>query len=239
MCVAGNVGVIPFFHHLSHRPPSIAASDITQYEEIDDSESINLDSNVASTCIQRRPLPAPPRPPRDRRLRRPFIDDRRSHSIDNGYDAQDDATSDTSMREYVIGAEIGTQTSMDFDEPPHSEQCSYEADELNAHIAMLDVAQTFDDSTSEIAGSVPSQQRPRTPITFVSEELFSQSPTCRMDATEMLRPHEAETAVESSVNMLDDVEYIPAIENVDDTQIDTDDEKVITAAIRRYQLPGK
>lgn len=55
------------------RPPSVTASDITQYEDIDD-DSVSLDLTGGDDIINKmrnRPLPAPPRPPRDKKQHKP------------------------------------------------------------------------------------------------------------------------------------------------------------------------
>lgn len=161
--------------------------------------------------------------------------------MDIGYDAQDDAASDLSTREYVIGAEIGTQTSIDFDELAHSNQCSYETEELNENIARQDLAQSFDNSTSETTKTMHDHDRPHTRIALFNEAILLQPSIC-MDARGIMHPYEVETADISPENILDDLGYIPCTNDLElfheDIQIDTDDENIITAAIRKYQMPG-
>lgn len=54
------------------RPPSIAASDLTQYEDIDDDDiSFDLTAGDILNKMRNRPLPPPPRPPRDKKQRKP------------------------------------------------------------------------------------------------------------------------------------------------------------------------
>lgn len=102
---------------LLYRPPSIAPSDGTQYEEIDD--ELDDDEN-AFYNMQNRPLPPPPRPPRDCKRRRPkssSIDSKKFDDNDDNAGALavgsfDDGGSEFSTREF-IGAEMATQTSLD------------------------------------------------------------------------------------------------------------------------------
>lgn len=102
------------------RAPSIAASDITQYEEIEDVD-LNDQSNFDDALhrMQSRPLPAPPRPKRDKKRRRKQKPDDEKFDDDNDAEfiAQsfDDEVSEFSAREFE-GAEMATQTSLEIDD---------------------------------------------------------------------------------------------------------------------------
>lgn len=246
----------------NYRPPSIAPSDGTQYEEIDD--DLNDDEN-AFYNMQNRPLPPPPRPPRDHKRRRP-----KSSSIDKKFDDNDDnagavvvgsfddAESEFSTREF-IGAEMATQTSLDIsdlylndDMPIDAEQYTRTVEEIMANDERFqrggDSSRTSDDNLSKgIAKFRESNQRsysersqssrPITPAALVIEQRITRSPI-RTDAKIIMQP------VEDSSKPMDfrtdslESDYVPYADDVDDTQIDTEDERIINAAIRRYQMLG-
>lgn len=251
------------------RAPSIAPSDGTQYEEIDD--ELNDDEN-AFYKMQNRPLPPPPRPPRDRRQRR-----RKSSNNDKKFDDNDDnvglvvgsfddAESEFSTHEF-IGAEMATQTSLDIsdlylndDMPIDTEQYTRTVEEIlqSANDEPMQrsgggSSRTSDDNLSKgIAKFRESNQRsysersrastdrqssrPITPSALVIEQRIARSPI-QMDATLTMQPVEDSSNVDFRTDSAES-EYVPYVDDVDDTQIDTEDERIINAAIRRYQMLG-
>lgn len=214
--------------------------------------------------MQNRPLPPPPRPPRGnarrRRRKSSNTDDKKFDDNDDNVGlvvgSFDDAESEFSTREF-IGAEMATQTSLDIsdlylndDMPLDTEQYTRTVEEIlqSANDGSMQrsgggSSRTSDDNLSKgIARFRESNQRsysersrastdrlssrPITPSALVIEQRIARSPI-QTDATLIMQP------VEDA-----EIEYVPYADDVDDTQIDTEDERIINAAIRRYQMLG-
>lgn len=267
-----------------NRPPSIAPSDGTQYEEIDDDDDvaaaaaddeINDDEN-AFFKMQNRPLPPPPRPPRDRR------GPRKSSNIDKKFDDNDDSaglmvgsfddagSSEFSTREF-IGAEMATQTSLDIDDlylnddnmptgpftrtveeilqsTPNDETMqrsgggSSRTSDDNLSRGIQRFRESNQRSYSERCSRASTDRqssRPITPSALVIEQRISRSPI-QTDAILIMQPVEDSSNLDVNNFRTDSAEseYVPYVDDVDDTQIDTEDERIINAAIRRYQMLG-
>lgn len=256
------------------RPPSIAPSDGTQYEEIDD-ELNDEDNEFYPHKMQNRPLPPPPRPPRDKRRRR-------KSNIDRKFDDDDDDVgqvaivesfddSEFSTREFV-GAEMATQTSLDIDDlylnedmpidHESAEQFSRTVEEIirNSDDQELQKndhsTRTSDDNLSKgiqkfresnqrsfsersRASTERQPSRPITPSALVIEQRISRSPV-QTDATLIMQPVEQDSSSKTIDYRTDSAEseYVPYADDVDDTHLDTEDERIINAAIRRYQMLG-
>lgn len=243
------------------RPPSIAPSDGTQYEEIDD-ELNDEDNEFYSHKMQNRPLPPPPRPPRDKRRHR-------KTNIDGKFDDNDDDAeqmvagsfddSEFSNGEFV-GAEMATQTSIDIDDlylnddmPPDQHTRTVEeilrSDELQHNHS----TRTSDDNlTKGISKFRESNQRtysersrtsneiqssrPITPSASVIEERIARSPL-QIDTTLVMQPVDDPSRLGYRTDSAES-EYVPYVDEIDDTHLDTEDERIINAAIRRYQMLG-
>lgn len=78
--------------------------------------------------------------------------------------------------------------------------------------------------------------RPITPSALVIEQRIARSPV-QTDATLIMQPVEVSLTSEFRTDSAES-EYVPYVDDVDDTQIDTEDERIINAAIRRYQMLG-
>lgn len=78
--------------------------------------------------------------------------------------------------------------------------------------------------------------RPITPSALVIEQRIARSPI-QMDATLIMQPVEDSSNLDFRTNS-NESDYVPYVDDVDDTQIDTEDERIINAAIRRYQMLG-
>lgn len=215
---------------------------------------MNLESAyVGNECIQSRPLPAPPRPPRDKRMhRQPVSEDKPINLNGANIVEQYDAMSDTSAMEYVFGAEMATQTSIDQDDEiivDITDQYSQTGETVeNVDGMRINVITPIhDDNLSQGIQTIsqsnekpqPEQSqtliehnvnRPLTPSAFLIEERITRSPI-HMDATLIMHPYDDETPIELDIDTVERA-------LIDDIHIDTDDEKIITAAIRRYQLLG-
>lgn len=232
----------PFF--ICQRPPSVAASDVTQYEEIDDIDLIENNLN-----IQSRPLPAPPRPPREKRRSRK----RSTNSLKKFYDDTNDNILLTSSE--FDGAEISTQTeplaeanvNVDTDARTvaeilrennllrHSNDASDES--LTRGIQKFREAnQRSYSERSRTSGDRPRTplSRPITPSAILIEQRVTRSPI-QTDATLIVRPFDRDdlTAIRTD-SAESGGEYVPSF--IDDDRIDTEDERIISAAIRRYQM---
>lgn len=252
------------------RPPSIAPSDGTQYEEIDDEieddENHLFPHNMQNFSLQKRPLPPPPRPPRDKRHRRKSNIDKKFDDADDFElvaGSFDDATSEFSTREFV-GAEMATQTSLDIDDlyinediPDTDIQYTKTVEEIlknkNEESGQQGSFKTSDDNLSKgiqkfresnqrsysersRASTERQSSRPITPSALLIEQRVARSPI-QMDATLIMQPIDT-TSISGFRTDSAESEYVPYADEVDDTQIDTEDERIINAAIRRYQMLG-
>lgn len=247
-----------------NRPPSIAPSDGTQYEEIDD--ELENDDNEQFYPLkidpQNRPLPAPPRPPREKRRRR-------KTNVDKKFDDDEDAEmvagsfddSEFSTREFV-GAEMATQTSLDIDDlylnedvpvdditteqyTKTVEEIIRDSDTQNNQTKtpsddnLMKGIQKFRESNqrsySERSRASTERQlsRPLTPSTLLIEQRITRSPV-QTDAALIMQPVNDPTHADYRTDSAES-EYVPYVDEIDDTQIDTEDERIINAAIRRYQ----
>ncbi|XP_031640007.1 uncharacterized protein LOC116351986 isoform X2 [Contarinia nasturtii] len=258
-----------------HKPPSIAPSDGTQYEEIDD-ELNDEDNEFYPPKIQNRPLPPPPRPPRDKRQRRKSNIDRKFD--DNDDDAEQVAVvgsfddSEFSTREFV-GAEMATQTSLDIDDlylnedvpldhetaeqysrtveeilrssdtqqqQPHDHSTRTSDDNLSKGIQKFRESNQRSYSERSRASTERQSSRPITPSALIIEQRITRSPV-QMDATLIMHPIDQDSSPPKKIDYRTDSaesEYVPYADDVDDTHLDTEDERIINAAIQRYQMLG-
>lgn len=247
------------------RPPSIAPSDGTQYEEIDD-EIIDPESEFYPPKMQNRPLPPPPRPPRDKRRRHKSNTDQK---FDDNDDAEavtgsfDDA-SEFSTREF-IGTEMATQTSLDIDEylhddipleelspgsytrtveeilrsndvqSPQSNTFKISDDNLSKGIQKFRESNQRSFSERSRASTERQSSRPITPSALLIEQRIARSPI-QTDATLIVRPVDDDPPKIDYRTDSAESEYVPYADDVDNSQIDTEDERIINAAIQRYQM---
>lgn len=206
---------------------------MTQYEEIDDVDvnDLNLDVDNLLHKLQNRPLPAPPRPPRDKRRR----------------NRKDSATSDIGD-----GLETSTQTEHaqldDLDRYPRTVEEILRDDNLQRQNDfdneenLSKGIQKFRESNqrsyserSRTSGDRPKTplSRPLTPSALLIEQRVARSPILT-DATLIVQP------IDNDINPIDyrtdsaESDRVPYVD--DDPQIDTEDERIINAAIRRYQM---
>lgn len=255
--------------NIHFRPPSIAPSDGTQYEEIDDELIDDEDDHgFYPNKMQNRPLPPPPRPPRDRRRRH-------RSSSEKKFDDNDDFAeeivagsfddSEFSTREFV-GAEMATQTSMDIDDLYLNEdvriddiptgQSTRTVGEIlrnSATQSTENLVRTSDDNLSKgiqkfresnqrsysersRASTERQSSRPITPSVLVIEQRIARS-TAQTDATLIMQPIDDPSKIDYRTDSAES-EHVPYADDVDDTHLDTEDERIINAAIRRYQQLG-
>lgn len=251
---------------LTFRAESIAASDITQYEEIDDIDlnESNLES-VLHSKMQNRPLPAPPRPPRDKRHRR-NKDTRKLQKNNSDEVSQQsfDNNSEFSARDLIDGTEISTQTDPlfddDLDENVNSLSVSPDRytrtveellrnsnvqrhNDLSNEDNLSKGIQKFRESNqrSYSERSRTSADRPKTPLSrpitpsaLLIEQRVARSPI-QTDATLIVQPVDKNKISDYRTDSAES-EYVPYAD--EDPQIDTEDERIISAAIRRYQMLG-
>lgn len=241
----------------------MAASDVTQYEEIDDIDLNEAEDFYFKQKMQGRPLPAPPRPPREkgRRRRKPKPDDKYDDDNDAEFIGQsfDDGTSEFSNREY-IGAEMATQTSLEIDDYLNDitqtddampEQYSMTVEDILRNSADKTSRTTSDDNLSKgIQRFRESNQRsysersrtsterpssrPITPSALLIERRIARSPI-QTDATLIMQPIDDPPKPDYRTDSAES-EYVPYAD--DDVHIDTEDERIINAAIQRYQMLG-
>lgn len=216
--------------------------------------------------MQNRPLPPPPRPPRDkRRHRKSDIDKKFDDDNDDVGLVAGSFDSEFSTREF-IGAERATQTSLDIDElylhediPIEdfpSEQYNRTVEEILRNSNTEPVQRgTSDDnlskgiqkfresnqrSYSERSRASTEQQssRPITPSALVIEQRIARSPI-QFDATLIVQPVDDSSDIKSDFRTDSaESEYVPYADEVDDSHLDTEDERIINAAIKRYQTLG-
>lgn len=213
--------------------------------------------------MHNRPLPPPPRPPRDKRRRRKSNVDKKFDDNDDDVDAEpvvassfDD--SEFSTREF-IGAEMATQTSLDIDDlylnedgPIEDVQHTRTVEEILRTGDTQLPSNTFRTSDDNLSKGIQKfresnqrsysersreSSRPITPSALIIEQRISRSPV-QTDATLIMQP--VEDAPRTSDYRTDSAEseYVPYADDVDDTHLDTEDERIINAAIRRYQQLG-
>lgn len=242
----------------------MAASDVTQYEEIDDIDLNEAENVYFKQKMQGRPLPAPPRPPREkgcRRRRKPKPDDKYDDDNDAEFIGQsyDDGISEFSNREY-IGAEMATQTSLEIDDYLNDitqtddampEQYSMTVEDILRNSADKTPRTTSDDNLSKgIQRFRESNQRsyseksrtsterplsrPITPSALLIERRIARSPI-QTDATLIMQPIDDPPKPDYRTDSAES-EYVPYAD--DDVHIDTEDERIINAAIQRYQMLG-
>lgn len=241
----------------------MAASDVTQYEEIDDIDFNEAENSYFKQKMQGRPLPAPPRPPREKggRRRKSKPDDKYDDDNDAEFIGQsfDDGTSEFSNREY-IGAEMATQTSLEIDDYLNDitqtddvmpEQYSMTVEDILRNSADKTSKTTSDDNLSKgIQRFRESNQRsysersrtsterpssrPITPSALLIERRIARSPI-QTDATLIMQPIDDPPKPDYRTDSAES-EYVPYAD--DDVQIDTEDERIINAAIQRYQMLG-
>lgn len=215
-----------------------------------------MDSAYVSTVRSRSLLP-PPRASKERKLPPQRVKDGKQIGSDDGeYDGYDADATGSPSRKYVFGAEMATQTSIEYDDlimpdEPHESIRTVE-DMLRAEDTTPSIFRTSDDnllrgiqrfresnqkSYSERSRTSGERtlSRPHTPSVILIEQRITRSPI-HMDAALIMHPFDDTTPIESQTNSVD-YEHIPYADA--DVQIDTDDERIINAAIRRYQMLGK
>lgn len=168
----------------------------------------------------------------------------------------DDAPNGPS-RKYVFGAEMATQTSIEYDDLIVSDDPNHSIRTVEDMLRIEDAAQAnvFRTSDENLIRGIQrfresnqksysersrtsgekTMSRPHTPSVILIEQRITRSPI-HMDAALIMHPFDDTTPVESHTNSVD-FEHIPYAD--DDVQIDTDDERIINAAIRRYQMLGR
>lgn len=258
----------------------MTASDVTPYEDIDDDVSLDFPSEDILNKMRNRPLPAPPRPPRDKkqrslpRTRRTDDDDK----FDRGGGAErllppylDDSSRISSQE--VDEIEIGIQTDplpvgFSFEEfeitddmpriTPSSDQhhshrysktiedllredqeAEFErarqlATEQNLAISLTKFREAGQRSYSERSRTSGGSRgsRPITPSAMVIETRLIRT-TDETDATLLVAPvFENENR---SVDYRTDSKESEEVPDADD-HITTEDERIVSEAIRRYQL---
>lgn len=213
--------------------------------------------------MHNRPLPPPPRPPRDKRRRRKSNIDKKFD--DNDDDAEqivvgsfDD--SEFSTREF-IGAEMATQTSLDIDDLYLNEdvatgQYTRTVEEILRSSDTQPPQNTFKTSDDNLSKGIQKfresnqrsysersrtsterlSSRPITPSALVIEQRITRSPV-QTDATLIMQPVVDPSGIGYRTDSAES-EYVPYADDVDDTHLDTEDERIINAAIRRYQMLG-
>lgn len=236
-----------------YRSLSIATPDL-QYDGIDSPDSFNVDSAYVST-VESRSFHAPPRSKSmDRKPVSQRITEFRLNDANNATHVG--AVSENTSRKYVFGAEMATQTSIEYDDmiaDPDTEPLRTVEDILNADTTTrVNVFRTSDDnlargiqrfresnqrtySERSRTSADKTMSRPHTPSVILIEQRITRSPI-HMDAALIMHPFDDTTPIESLTNSVD-YDRIPYAD--DDVQIDTDDERIINAAIRRYQMLGK
>lgn len=213
---------------------------MTQYEEIDDDDDVN-ESNVHSIHIsfRNRPLPAPPRPPRDKQ--------RKVHK--NIARKQSPRIASDTIVQRTFNDMPGHSAPPRFVEVEHSTQtedksltgrvvgeylCNSGADD-SSYDGLSKGIQKFRDANQKSFSerSRNSNERPRTPLSrpltpaaSLREQRFVRSPI----RTELLDDNDVSDGVPELPNSTSYIRY------ADDDQIDTEDERIINAAIRKYQM---
>lgn len=213
-----------------HRPPSIAASDMTQYEEIDDVDvnELNLDNFMHK--LQNRPLPAPPRPPRDKRRRTR----KESTTSDTGDGLETSTQTELSQLDDLQGYPRTVEEILRDD---HSQRQNDFDNEANLSKGIQKFRESNQRSYSE--RSRTSAERPKTPLSrpitpsaVLIEQRVARSPIV-MDATLIVQPVDDDGRIGYRTDSAES-DRVPYVD--DDPQIDTEDERIINAAIRRYQM---
>lgn len=242
-----------------NRTMSTHASDLHQHKEFKVFGSTNSDNTQATSAGYSRSMLLPtPRASRERKLPPPLPQPPQINEPDTIHDlaigANNDATSDSSSRQFVFGAEMATQTSIDYDDQmplDDNNEFTLTVEKLlrNEDTPRANVFRTSNEnlqrgiqkfresnqkSYSERSRASGDKSRPNTPSVILIEQRITRSPI-HMDAALIMHPFDDTTPVESHTNSLD-YDHIPYVD--DDVQIDTDDERIINAAIRRYQMLG-
>lgn len=203
---------------------------MTQYEDIDDVDVDELNLDNLLNKFQNRPLPAPPRPPRDKRRR--IRKESTTSDVGDGFETSTQtehsplAASERYPRtvEEILRDEIA-QRQYDFD------------NESNLSKGIQKFRESNQRSYSE--RSRTSAERPKTPLSrpitpsaLLIEQRVVRSPILT-DATLIVQPvnEDNRMAYRTDSGESDRVPYVD-----DDPQIDTEDERIINAAIRRYQM---
>lgn len=257
----------------------MAASDVTPYEDIDDDLSLDFGNNDTWNRMRNRPLPAPPRPPRDKKQRQPSksrrTDDDDKFDRGGGGERLSSPYLDDSSRissQEVDEAETGTQTDplpVDYsfeefeitDDMPRIAPSSYNnnhrhsktieellredqeaelerarqlATEQNLVISLSKFREasqrTYSERSRTSGGSRGS--RPITPSAIVVETRIIRS----TDATEgAMLVASADDMDLRQLGYRTDSKDSEDVVDVDD-HITTEDERIVSEAIRRYQL---
>lgn len=240
------------------RSLSIATPDIQYEDGIDSPDLSNVDSAYVST-VQSSLIHAPSRS--KSRERKTLPHRLTEFKLDDENDALQaahvDAASENTSRKYVFGAEMATQTSIDYDELIATIETDQQPRTVEDILKMnnttrINVFRTSDDnlargiqkfresnqrsySERSRTSAEKTMSRPHTPSVILIEQRITRSPI-HMEASLIMHPFDDTTPIESQTNSVD-YDRIPYAD--DDIQLDTDDERIINAAIRRYQMLGK
>lgn len=203
---------------------------MTQYEEIDDVDVNELNLDNVMHKLQNRPLPAPPRPPRDKR-RRVRKESTTQSDAGDGLETSTQTEPSQYLDRYPrTVAEIlrdeNVQRQNDFD------------NEENLSKGIQKFRESNQRSYSE--RSRTSAERPKTPLSrpitpsaLLIEHRVARSPILT-DATLIVQPVDDDNNRIGYRTDSADSDRVPYVD--DDPQIDTEDERIINAAIRRYQM---
>lgn len=205
---------------------------MTQYEEIDDVDvnDLNLDVDNVVHKLQNRPLPAPPRPPRDKR--------RRNRKDSTASDVGDGLETSTQTEHSPLGdLDRYARTVEEILRDDRSQRQNDFDNEENLSKGIQKFRESNQRSYSE--RSRTSTERPKTPLSrpltpsaILIEQRVARSPILT-DATLIVQPVDDDNPVSFRTDSADS-DRVPYVD--DDPQIDTEDERIISAAIRRYQL---
>lgn len=206
-----------------------------------------LDLESAVNRYQNRPLPAPPRPPRDKRrskrqssLKKKFYDDTNDRFLQRSYDDVPKASDSADF----IARESATQTaatqrdSQTVAEILRSDEVARNIDQNEENLAkgiqkFREASQKSYSERSRTSGDRPRTplSRPMTPSALVIEQRVTRTPI-QTDATLIMQPIEDDRFSSSPQAIRRG--YMRFAD--DDNQINTDDERIINAAIRKYQM---
>lgn len=217
---------VNFVVFVFYRPPSIAASDMTQYEEIDDVDvnDLNLDIDNIVHKLQNRPLPAPPRPPRDkrRRIRKESTTSDIGDGLETSTQTEHSRLDDANQYPRTVGEILQRQND--------------DENETNLTKGIQKFRESNQRSYSE--RSRTSAERPKTPLSrpitpsaLLIEQRVVRSPIT--DASLIVQPIDDDKCIDYRTDSAES-DRVPFVD--DDPQIDTEDERIINAAIRRYQM---
>lgn len=203
---------------------------MTQYEEIDDVDVNDLNSDNFMNKLQNRPLPAPPRPPRDKR--RHVRKESTTSEADDGLE-----TSTQTEQSQLDDLHRYPRTVEEILRDDHSQRQNDFDNEANLSKGIQKFRESNQRSYSE--RSRTSAERPKTPLSrpitpsaLLIEQRVARSPIV-IDATLIVQPVDDDSRIGYRTDSAES-DRVPYVD--DDPQIDTEDERIINAAIRRYQM---